>query len=163
MGLNKKEGKIMDREKVKSLFDKYTKKLRIVPEWDIRLEFVEDPDWKKTGDFKIDPTDKKAVLMLNAVNPKDENIEETIVHELMHIKMYPLDQVCESMIINMFDEGSKAQNFAYQEFFTTLEVTVEELAKCFLYEFGENKEFSYGRMSKIKSFNELYDGLNSIE
>lgn len=67
------------------------------------------------------------------------------------------------MIINMFDEGSKAQNFAYQEFFTTLEVTVEELAKCFLYEFGENKELSYGRMSKIKSFNELYDGLNSIE
>ena len=81
----------------------------------------------------------------------------------MHIKMYPLDQVCESMIINMFDEGSKVQNFAYQEFFTTLEVTVEELAKCFLYEFGENKELSYGRMSKIKSFNELYDGLNSIE
>lgn len=161
--MNKKEGKIMDREKVKELFDKYTKKLRIVPEWDIRLEFVEDPEWKKTGDFKIDPTDKKAVLMLNAVNPKDENIEETIVHELMHIKMYPLDQVCESVIINMFDEGSKAQNFAYQEFFTTLEVTVEELAKCFLYEFGENKELSYGRMSKIKSFNELYDGLNSIE
>ena len=161
--MNKKGGKIMDREKVKALFDKYTKKLRIVPEWDIRLEFVEDSEWKKTGDFKIDPTDKKAVLMLNAVNPKDENIEETIVHELMHIKMYPLDQVCESMIINMFDEGSKAQNFAYQEFFTTLEVTVEELAKCFLYEFGENKELSYGRMSKIKSFNELYDGLNSIE
>ena len=163
MVMNKKEGKIMDREKVKELFDKYTKKLRIVPEWDIRLEFVEDPDWKKTGDFKIDPTDKKAVLMLNAVNPKDENIEETIVHELMHIKMYPLDQVCESVIINMFDEGSKAQNFAYQEFFTALEVTVEELAKCFLYEFGENKELSYGRMKKIKSFNELYDGLNSIE
>lgn len=61
----------MDREKVKELFDKYTKKLRIVPEWDIGLEFVEDPEWKKTGDFKIDPTDKKAVLMLNAVNPKD--------------------------------------------------------------------------------------------
>lgn len=50
----------MDREKVKELFDKYTKKLRIVPEWDIRLEFVEDPEWKKTGDFKIDPTDKKS-------------------------------------------------------------------------------------------------------
>ncbi|WP_278315518.1 hypothetical protein [Fenollaria timonensis] len=42
-------------------------------------------------------------------------------------------------------------------------MTVEELAKCFLYEFGENKELSYGRMKRIKSFNELYDGLNSIE
>lgn len=101
--------------------------------------------------------------MLNASNPKDENIEETIVHELMHIKMYPLDQVCESMIINMFEEGSKEQNFAYQTFFETLEVTVEELAKCFLLEFGENKEFSYGRMNKIKSFNELYDGLKKLD
>lgn len=153
----------MDRLKAREIFDKYTKKLRIVPEWDIRLEFVEDEDWKKTGDFKIDPTDKKAILMLNAASPKDENIEETIVHELMHIKMYPLDQVCESMIINMFEEGSKEQNFAYQTFFETLEVTVEELAKCFLLEFGENTEFSFGRMKKIKSFNELYDGLNKLD
>lgn len=153
----------MDKLKAKDLFEKYTKKLRIVPEWDIRLEFVEDEDWKKTGDFKIDPTDKKAILMLNASNPKDENIEETIVHELMHIKMYPLDQVCESMIINMFEEGSKGQNFAYQTFFETLEVTVEELAKCFLLEFGENKELSFGRMDKIKSFNELYDGLKKLD
>ena len=153
----------MDKLKAKEIFDKYTKKLRIVPEWDIRLEFVEDEDWKKTGDFKIDPTDKKAVLMLNAASPKDENIEETIVHELMHIKMYPLDQVCESMIINMFEEGSKEQNFAYQTFYETLEVTVEELAKCFLLEFGENKEFSFGRMEKIKSFNELYEGLRKLD
>nr|WP_075574497.1 hypothetical protein [Ezakiella massiliensis] len=153
----------MDRLKAREIFDKYTKKLRIVPEWDIRLEFVEDEDWKKTGDFKIDPTDKKAILMLNAASPKDENIEETIVHELMHIKMYPLDQVCESMIINMFEEGSREQNFAYQTFFETLEVTVEELAKCFLLEFGENTEFSFGRMKKIKSFNELYDGLKKLD
>ena len=153
----------MDRLNAREIFDKYTKKLRIVPEWEIRLEFVEDEDWKKTGDFKIDPTDKKAILMLNAASPKDENIEETIVHELMHIKMYPLDQVCESMIINMFEEGSKEQNFAYQTFFETLEVTVEELAKCFLLEFGENTEFSFGRMKKIKSFNELYEGLKKLD
>lgn len=153
----------MDKLKASEIFDKYTKKLRIIPEWDIRLEFVEDKDWKKTGDFKIDPTDKKAILMLNAASPKDENIEETIVHELMHIKMYPLDQVCESMIINMFEEGSREQNFAYQTFFETLEVTVEELAKCFLLEFGENTEFSFGRMKKIKSFNELYDGLKKLD
>ena len=153
----------MDKLKAREIFDKYTKKLRIVPEWDIRLEFVEDEDWKKTGDFKIDPTDKKAILMLNAASPKDENIEETIVHELMHIKLYPLDQVCESMIINMFEEGSKEQNFAYQTFYETLEVTVEELAKCFLLEFGENKEFSFGRMEKIKSFNELYEGLRKLD
>ncbi len=52
------------------LFDKWIKKLRLVPDWDILLEWVEDPTWRKTGDFKVDCTDKKAVILLNAANPK---------------------------------------------------------------------------------------------
>ncbi|MBO5569979.1 MAG: hypothetical protein J6A79_13750, partial [Clostridia bacterium] len=152
----------MDKEALATLFDKYIKKLRITPEWDIKLELVEDPTWRKTGDFKIDCDDRKAILLLNVVNPKQENLEEVIVHELMHIKMYPLDQVTESLITNCFEEGSTASKFAYQQFFTALEQTVEELAKCFLLEFGDNKEFSFGRCQKGKSFNELYDGLNNI-
>ena len=153
----------MDREHVTALFDKYCKKLRITPVWDVKLEFVEDPSWSKTGDFRIDCDDRKAVLQLNAANPKQENLEEVILHELMHIKMYPLDQVTESLIVNAFKEGTPAQDFAYQQFFTALEQTVEELAKCFLLEFGEEREFSYGRCSGMKSFNDLYGGLKSIE
>lgn len=152
----------MDRAEVQRLFDRYCKKLRIVPAWDVKLEFEEDPTWRKTGDFRIDCDDKKAVFLLNAVNPKQENLEEVIVHELMHLKMYPLDQVTESLIVNTFEEGSSASNFAYQQFFTTLEQTVEELTKCFLLEFGENRELSYGRCKQMKSFNDLYDGLRSI-
>ena len=145
----------MDQEKITALFETYIRKLRITPAWDVRLEFVEDPSWTKTGDFKIDCDDRKAILLLNAGNPNQENLEEIIIHELMHIKMYPLDQVTESLIANCFEEGSAASNFAYQQFFVTLEQTVEELAKCFLLEFGENREFSYGRCSKQKSFHEL--------
>ena len=74
---------------MEALFDKWCKKLRISPQWDVKLELVQDPAWRKTGDFKIDPDDRKAVLLLNASNPKQENMEEGIVHELMHIKMYP--------------------------------------------------------------------------
>jgi len=153
----------MDKQALTNLFEKYIRKLRITPAWDIRLEFVEDPTWNKTGDFKIDCDDRKAILLLNTVNPKQENLEEVIIHELMHIKMYPLDQVTESLIINCFEDGSAASKFAYQQFFNALEQTVEELAKCFLLEYGENKEFSYGRCNREKSFNDLYEGLNSIE
>lgn len=148
---------------LEKLFEKWCRKLRITPAWDVKLEFVHDLAWKKTGDFKIDPSDRKAILLLNAVNPKQENMEEVIVHELMHIKMYPLDQVCESLIVNNFEEGSNGYNFAYQQFFENLEVTVEELTKCFLLEFGENRTLSYGRCEKQKSFNELFDGLQKIE
>lgn len=153
----------MDREKLLEIFDKYCKKLRIVPDWDVRLELVEDPAWPKTGDFKIDCDDKKAVLLLNAASPKQENPEEVILHELMHLKMYPLDQVTESLITSIFEDGSAASNFAYRQFFTALEQTVEELTKCFLLEFCENRELSYGRCRGKPSFNELYDGLNNIE
>ena len=153
----------MDKQALIALFEKYIRKLRITPEWDVKLELVEDPTWPKTGDFKIDCDDRKAILLLNVVNPKQENLEEVIIHELMHIKMYPLDQVTESLIINCFEEGTAASKFAYQQFFTALEQTVEELAKCFLLEYGENREFSYGRCNNGKSFNDLYEGLNSID
>lgn len=153
----------MEKEKLNELFEKWCKKLRIVPAWDVKLEFVEDPEWRKTGDFKIDCDDRKAILLLNASSPKQENLEEVMVHELMHLKMYPLDQVTESLITNTFEEGSAASNFAYQQFFCALEQTVEEMAKCFLLEFGENKNLSYGRCSGMKSFDELYEGLKNID
>ena len=145
------------------IFDKWCKKLRLTPQWDVRLQVVNDPAWKKTGDFKIDPTDRKAIIMINGVSPKQENLEEVIVHELMHVKMYPLDQICESLIKSNFEEGSTARKFAYNQFFENLEMTVEELTKCFLLEFGENRALSFGRCQLEKSFNELYDGLQKIK
>lgn len=153
----------MDLEHIQTLIDKWTKKLRVTPAWDVRLELVEDSAWPKTGDFKLDCDDRKAILLLNIASPKQENLEEVIVHELLHIKMYPLDQVTESLITSTFEEGTPAQDFAYTQFFTALEQTVEELTKCFLLEFGENRELSFGRCTRQKSFNDLYDGLKNIE
>ncbi|WP_417406527.1 hypothetical protein [Holdemanella biformis] len=51
------------------------------------------------------------------------------------------------MILNCFEDG----NYAYR----LLEQTVEELAKCFLLEYGDNKKFSFGRCKQGKSFNDL--------
>lgn len=153
----------MEKEKITELFEKYCDKLRITPAWDVKLELTDDPEWRKTGDFKIDCDDRKAILLLNVGNPKQENLEEVIVHELMHIKIYPLDQVTESLIASNFEEGTPGYEFAYRQFFTTLEQTVEELTKCFLFEFGEDKTLSFGRCDKTKSFNDLYEGLNNIE
>lgn len=153
----------MTKDEAAVLFEKWCKKLRLVPDWDIKLEWVTDEKWSKTGDFKIDCEDKKAVLMLNALNPRQENLEEDIVHELMHLKMYPLDQTTESLICANFEENTPGYNLAYRTFFQTLEQTVEELTKCFLLEFGEHKELSFGRCEEKKSFTELYDGLNNLE
>lgn len=154
---------MIDRVHTQALFEKWIKKLRLVPDWDICLEWVEDPAWRKTGDFKVDCTDKKAIILLNSANPKQENLEEVLVHELLHLKLYPLDQVTEALIQSNFEEGTNGYNLAYYGFFETLEQTVEELTKCYLLEFGENRELSFGRCRLQKSFTELYNGLNHIE
>lgn len=153
----------MEKKDLVQICEKYCAKLRISPFWDVKLQFVEDASWPKTGDIKIDCDDRKAILLLNFINPKQENLEEVIVHELMHLKMYPLDQVTEGLITSYFEEGTAAQRFAYHEFFTALEQTVEELAKCFLLEFGDDRELSFGRCGCQKSFNELYDGLSNLD
>ncbi len=154
---------MVDRSEMQRLFEKWIQKLRLVPDWDIILEWVEDPTWHKTGDFKVDCTDKKAIILLNGVTPKQDNLEEVLVHELLHLKMYPLDQVTESLIQTNYEEGSSAYHLAYCGFFETLEQTVEELTKCYLLEFGENRNLSFGRCRKQKSFTELYDGLRDIK
>ena len=154
---------MVDEKQIYNLVDFWCKKLRVVPNWDIKLEFVDDTEWRKTGDFKSDCDDKKAVLMLNRANPKQENLEEVIVHELFHLKMYPLDQVTESLITANFKEGTPEYEFAYTQFFISLEQTVEELTKCYLFEYGDNKELSYGRCKKKKSFNELFYGLKNVD
>ena len=100
--------------------------------------------------------------MLNDTHPKQENLEEVIVHELMHLKLYPLDQVTESLIIHAFEEGTPASGFACRQFFQALEQTAEELAKCFLLEFGDHRQLSFGRCKGMKSFDELFEGLRSI-
>ena len=104
----------MNPNELKAIFEKYCKKLRITPPWDVELRLVDDPQWTKTGDFKIDCTDRKAILLLNSANPKNESMEEVILHELMHLKMYPLDQVTESLIESHFEEGTPASDFAYR-------------------------------------------------
>lgn len=40
---------------MEALFDKWCKKLRISPQWDVKLELVQDPAWRKQGISKLIP------------------------------------------------------------------------------------------------------------
>ena len=154
---------MLTNEIVNPIFDKWLDNLRLKNNWDIKLELINDNRFDKTGDFKIDPDDRKAILLINAKNPKNENIEEVIIHELLHLKLYPLDQLTEGLIDGHYNVGTPEYNVVYTQFMTMLEQTVEELTKCFLLQYGNNKELSYGRCKLMKSFNELYDGLKKLK
>lgn len=153
----------MDKTKITALFNKWINILRISNHFDVKLELIDNPKFKKTGDLKIDTDDKKAIVYLNILNPKYENIEEVIVHELLHLKLYPLDQLTENLIDSHYEINTPSYDLVYTQFMINLEQTVAELTKCFLLAFGDNKELSYGRCKSVKSFNELYEGLKSLK
>lgn len=118
-------------------------------DWDITIHLVEQ-EWRKTGDIKIDSDDKKAILMLNNFNPKQDNLEALIIHELLHLKLWDMDQMIEELVYATFgqDENDPKFQFAYNKFMHVLEPTTEDLAKAFLTLGGEDKNISFGRVRK---------------
>ena len=116
-------------------------------DWDIKIQAV-DHDWRKTGDIKIDVCDKNAVLLINTFNPKQTNLEELIIHELLHLKLYGMDQTLEKYLNALYGEegGDPKRDITYGDFMILLESTVNDLAKSFLSQGGDDKELSFGRL-----------------
>lgn len=139
----------IDPETARACLTKWQSILRLM-DWDIQLSLV-TTDWKKTGDIKIDADDRKAILLLNARNPRHENVEEVIIHELLHLRLWGMDQMLEQLLYGVFgkDESDAKQQFVYGQFMTLLESTVENLTKAFLSLGGENKALSFGRIRQM--------------
>jgi len=85
--------------------------------------------------------DKNAILLLNKFNPKQNNLEEIIIHELLHLKLYGMDQMIETLIECVYgkNENDPKRIFAYNQFMSLLEPTANDLTKNFLLQSGENK------------------------
>jgi hypothetical protein len=138
--------KLYSMDEAQRYLDKWKDIFR-VKDWEIKLYEVEK-EWRKTGDIKIDDTDKQAILMINNFNPKDRNLEALIVHELLHLKLWGMDQLIEGLVEKLFgnDEDDPKYQFAFNAFMEVLETTVEDLAKSFISLGGEDKRISYGRV-----------------
>lgn len=130
------------------LIDKWQKLLRL-KDWDIKLELV-TKEWRKTGDVKIDQSDKAAILLINNYNPKQTNIENVIIHELLHIKLWGMDQMIESLLHCVYgdDEKDPKFSFAYTQFMELLELTTQDLTKGYVELGADDKSISYGRIQK---------------
>ncbi len=131
---------------LEGLISKWQDILRL-RDWDVKLIIVNTP-WRKSGDIKIDITDKKAVLLINST-PKSTNLEELVVHELLHLKLWGMDQMIEELISKVFgtEKEDVKREFAMSQFFTLLESTVEDLAKGFLKANGNEEGLSFGRLA----------------
>lgn len=137
-----------DENLIEKYLRKWQERLRL-KDWDIKLQLI-NQEWNKTGDIKIDMTDKKAIVMINNYNPKENNLEPVIIHELLHLKLWGMDQMIEQLMYLVFgkDENDPKFDFAYTQFMNILESTVEDLSKSFLTLSGEDKKVSFERVQK---------------
>jgi hypothetical protein len=134
----------------KNLIDEYLIKWQSIlrlKDWDIESRLVE-VEWRKSGDIKIDDANKMAILMINS-NTLMTNLEELVIHELLHLRVWGLDQMIEGYVNIVFgeDEADPKREFAMTSFFKELEVTVEDLTKGYLEANGGGKP-SFHRVEK---------------
>ena len=115
-------------------------------DWDIKVQVVE-VSWRKSGDIKIDLEDKKAVFLVNR-QPRSTNMEELVIHELLHLKLYGMDQMIEELLSAVYGENEKdsKKEFAETQFMKLLESTVEDLTKAYLTASESQKPLSFGRL-----------------
>ena len=139
---------MFDYRELQLYLDKWQNILRL-RDWDIKLELVTNP-WRKTGDVKIDETDRTAILLINNCDPKQANIEAVIIHELLHIKLWGMDQMIEKLLHCVYgeDETDPKFSFAYAQFMELLEQTTEDLAKGYKDLGASDKSISFGRIQK---------------
>lgn len=99
-------------------------------DWTIRLQLVTFKRPFQSGDIKVDPVHKTALLLLSDTPFRNE--EETIVHELVHVVLWPLDTAAMDLVEVVGPEHSPAREFARSAVFRALEPVAEQLTRALL-------------------------------
>jgi len=106
-------------------------------DWTIRVELVEFSRPWQSGDIKVDAVSRSALLLLARSPFRDE--EETLVHELVHLVLWPLDLVTMDLVEVVGPEASAAREFAQSAVFRALEPVTEQLAQGLLKAQGKSR------------------------
>ena len=94
MALQRGQG--LGEERLKELMAKWQGILGF-SDWDLKLEMVGFRRERQSGDIKIDEPNQQALVLL-AREPFREDEELTLVHELVHLRLWKLDQMIEELI-----------------------------------------------------------------
>lgn len=114
--------------KLYSLLNVWQKRLMLT-DWDMSIKIVEfkRKDYKQSGDIKVFPQKKKAIVLLTNKPFRDE--ESVLVHELVHLILWDYDIFCEKLALTSSKVKLKGKHGKYME---KLEDTVDHVTKAFL-------------------------------
>jgi len=119
----------LGRERLEALVKDWQRLLDL-EHWTIRLELIRFNRPFQSGDIKVDPVHKTALLLLSQTPFRDE--EETIVHELVHVVLWPLDTAAMDLVEVVGPVDSPAREFAQSTVFRVLEPVTEQLTRALL-------------------------------
>jgi len=139
--------KPVDEKMISEYLDKW-KPLLSLSDWDIRPVIVRK-EWRKSGDVKIDSSNRMAAVMIKSdLDPAF--LEQVVVHELLHIKLWGLDQMIEESLNALFgEEDSEGKRvFAFGQFMRELESTTQDLTRALLDASGFEGDYLFNRVQK---------------
>ena len=115
-------------EKLNSLLKGWQNRL-LLNDWDLSIKIVEfkRKDYKQSGDIKVYPRKKKAVVLLTNNPFRDE--ESVLVHELVHLILWNYDIFCEKLTLS--DSTAKLKG-KHEKYMDKLESTVDHLTKALI-------------------------------
>ena len=115
-------------EKLNSLLKGWQNRL-LLNDWDLSIKIVEfkRKDYKQSGDIKVYPRKKKAVVLLTNNPFRDE--ESVLVHELVHLILWNYDIFCEKLTLSDSITKLKGKHGKYMD---KLESTVDHLTKALI-------------------------------
>lgn len=118
-------------------------------DWDIRSVIVHKKVWRKSGDVKIDESNRMAAVMIKS-DLDQAYLEEVVVHELLHIKLWGLDQMIEESLNSLFgkEDSEGKRIFAQGQFMRELEATTQDLTRALLDASGFDGEYLFNRVQK---------------
>lgn len=95
-------------------------------DWTVRLRLVKVKRPFQSGDIKVDSVHKTALLLLS--DTPFQNEEKTIVHEPVHVILWPLDMATMDLVEAVGPDSLPAREFARSAVFRALEPVTEQLA-----------------------------------
>ena len=101
-------------------------------DWNLSLR-IRDSSWRKSGDIDVTLEYATGSVLIREVLD-DLDLDTVIVHELVHIKLYALDQMIEELLGFVYgdDAHDPKKKFAYSQFMGVLERTAEDLTRALL-------------------------------
>jgi len=112
----------LSEKKLKNLLVIWQKKLKL-DDWSIDLRIIEfnRKDYRQSGDIKVYPRKKQALILLTDSPFRDE--EKVLVHELVHLLLWDFDRFSEKYIPQ--DKGRLKG--AHKKYMEKLEITVDHI------------------------------------